>query len=97
MLKRKTPVPEQNISEFPEEASMDRARRLVNIHSGSHEKMLKDLKSLKALLLRVRNFKTENITDEKIKFETEAGLEVAISKLKLALHVEDLDSILLRK
>lgn len=68
----------------------------LGLPSQSHERMKNDLDTLHKLLERVKTWKSDGLTDEKIRFETAAALEVNISKVKLALHLEDLDSILLK-
>lgn len=78
-------------------SSARKARRAATLDTNSHETMLRDLDALERLLERVRSWKTNSLTDEKVKFETAAHIEMSISKQMLSLHVESLDSILLQE
>lgn len=74
-----------------------KARRSASLQVDSHESMLRELRAMERLLEKVRAWKAITLTDEKVRFETEALIELAISKQKLSLYVEDLDSILLKE
>ena len=81
----------------PMARAMEVARHQSGLSNNSRKHMVAELKAVELLFTRVKSWDATTTMDEKVRFEIMAGLEMTISKLKLSLHVEDLDSILMKE